>query len=46
MRLLFCKTCQTVDEVPDYEGGNTVDPIVEGLVMRHVQRERLGALPR
>ena len=45
MRLLFCKTCSTLEEVPDLgrdlaEG--EADPFVEGLVMTHTQRDSMG----
>jgi hypothetical protein len=35
MRLLYCNACRTIDEVPDYEGSDKVDPLVEEVVRKH-----------
>lgn len=45
MRLLYCNTCATLEEVPDsahelQEG--EVDPLVEELVRRHTERDPMG----
>ena len=42
MRLLFCDLCHTLEEVPDYEGEDPVDPLVEGLVRKHNERDPMG----
>lgn len=45
MRLLYCKTCATLEEVPDLGHelvSDEVDPLVEGLVMKHTQRDPMG----
>ena len=45
MRLLYCRTCTTLEEVPDlgYELGDTeVDPLVERLVQKHTERDPMG----
>lgn len=38
MRLLFCNFCKTLEELPDYDGGEAVDPFVEALVRKHNER--------
>lgn len=38
MRLLFCNHCKTLEEIPDYEGTDPVDPLVEALVRKHNER--------
>lgn len=35
MRLLFCKTCRTIDELPDYDGPNAYDDSLNYLVDKH-----------
>jgi hypothetical protein len=42
MRLLHCNVCRTVDEIPDYSGGDEVDPLVEKVVMEHNRRDPMG----
>lgn len=39
MRLLHCGVCKTVEEIPDYEGAEDVDPLVEKVVMEHNRRD-------
>ena len=39
MRLLHCNVCKTIDEIPDYEGHEEVDPLVERVVMEHNRRD-------
>lgn len=39
MRLLYCNVCRSVDEVPDYEGPEKVDPLVEKVLMKHNLRD-------
>lgn len=41
MRLLICNFCKTIEEVPDYEGGDSVDPLVEELVRRHNEKDAM-----
>jgi hypothetical protein len=39
--LLICKKCQTIDELPLFDGppqDEKIDPLLDGLVRRHVQR--------
>lgn len=45
MRLLFCQTCKTLEEIDDLgydlvEG--EVDPLVEALVLKHTQKDAMG----
>ena len=42
MRLLHCNVCHTVDEIPDYSGGDEVDPLVEKVVLEHNRRDPMG----
>ena len=39
MRLLFCNFCKSLEEIPDYDGPEDVDPMLEELVMRHNVRD-------
>jgi len=39
MRLLFCDHCHTLEELPDYDGNDPVDPLLEGLVFKHNERD-------
>jgi hypothetical protein len=44
-RLLYCKTCATLEEIPDlgYElAEGEPDPLVEGLLMKHYERDYKG----
>jgi hypothetical protein len=45
MRLLYCKTCATLEEVPELGRelkSGEVDPLVEGLVLKHTARDPMG----
>lgn len=44
MRLLVCRTCKTIDELPDYEGRPENDDLLNVLVERHP--DHIGALFR
>jgi hypothetical protein len=39
MRLLHCNVCHSIDEIPDYEGHEEVDPLVEKVVAEHNKRD-------
>jgi hypothetical protein len=39
VRLLHCGACKTLEEIPDYEGSQEVDPLVERVVMEHNRRD-------
>ena len=39
MRLLHCQACKSIDEIPDYEGKEEVDPLVERVVLDHNKRD-------
>lgn len=39
MRLLTCKACRSIEELPDYDGKNEVDPYVEGLIEKHTKKD-------
>ena len=39
MRLLYCNACKTLDEIPDYDGQEEVDPLVEVVVREHNMRD-------
>jgi hypothetical protein len=45
MRLLYCRTCSSLEEVPDLDhelGEGEVDPLVEYLVQKHTERDPMG----
>ena len=42
MRLLFCDLCHTLEEVPEYEGGMEVHPLIEVIVFKHNERDPMG----
>ena len=45
MRLLYCRTCASAEEIPDLGrdlGDGEVDPYVEPLVLRHTERDPMG----
>lgn len=39
MRLLFCSHCKTCEEVPDIDGPEASDRILNALIERHAERE-------
>lgn len=40
IRLIFCSACATLEEIPDYElAEGEVDPYVEGIVLKHNQKD-------
>jgi hypothetical protein len=42
MRLLICNLCRTCEEIPEYEGQDEVDPLVEAVVFKHNQKDPMG----
>lgn len=39
LRLLFCNACKTLEELPNYDGKDEVDPYVEQIVFKHNERD-------
>jgi hypothetical protein len=39
LRVLFCDACGTLEELPYYDGKEEVDPYVEGILLKHNQRD-------
>jgi hypothetical protein len=42
VRLLLCKVCTSIDEIPDYSGKDEVDPLVEAVLLKHTEKDPMG----